>query len=202
MVIGAGGHALVVVEVLQSLGRQVIGCVSDDGTASAKLPVDVVGRSDQVVQIADTHRAAAFIAIGDNRARQRIQAQLASAGIELPAAISPQAIVSATARISAGTLVMPGAVINAQARIGDGVIINTGAVVEHECAVGDFAHLCPNSALAGRVIVGEGAFVGIGAAAIPGVTIGSWAIVGAGAAVIDDVDEGATVGGVPARRLR
>jgi acetyltransferase EpsM len=81
------------------------------------------------------------------------------------------------------------------------VIINSSAVVEHECRIGDFAHVSSASALAGNVTVGEGAFLGVGARVLPGRRVGAWATVGAGAVVVDDVPDGLTVVGVPARPL-
>ncbi|HQV58052.1 MAG TPA: acetyltransferase [Ilumatobacteraceae bacterium] len=201
VVIGAGGHALVSIEVLHALGYQVVGCVSADGRAGAQLPVPMIGCVDDLARLVQDHNAVAFIAIGDNRARQRIHHQLVQAGIDIATAVSPRAIVSPSAQIGDGALIMPGAVINAQAQIGAAVIVNTGAVVDHECRIDDFAHLCPNSALAGRVTVGSGAFIGIGSAVIPMVTIGPWATIGAGSAVIGDVAEGVTVVGTPARPL-
>jgi len=49
--------------------------------------------------------------------------------------------------------------------------------------------------------VGRGAFVGVHCVILPGVTIGARAIVGAGSVVTEDVPEGATVVGVPARMI-
>jgi acetyltransferase-like isoleucine patch superfamily enzyme len=51
------------------------------------------------------------------------------------------------------------------------------------------------------ITVGAGAWIGAGATVLDGVAIGDRAIVGAGAVVRDDVPEGATVVGIPARRL-
>jgi len=49
------------------------------------------------------------------------------------------------------------------------------------------------------VQIGDGAFIGTGAIILPGVHIGRDAVVAAGAVVAEDVEEGTTVGGVPAR---
>jgi acetyltransferase-like isoleucine patch superfamily enzyme len=52
------------------------------------------------------------------------------------------------------------------------------------------------------VIIKTGAFIGAGAIVLPGVTVGEKAIVGAGSVVASDVEDGATVAGVPAKRIR
>lgn len=53
-----------------------------------------------------------------------------------------------------------------------------------------------------RTLVKRRAAVGTGAVILPGLTIGAGAIVGAGAVVTEDVPDGATVVGNPARLLR
>jgi acetyltransferase-like isoleucine patch superfamily enzyme len=49
--------------------------------------------------------------------------------------------------------------------------------------------------------VGPGAFIGVHCVILPGVTVGARAIVGAGSVVTEDVPDGATVVGVPAKPI-
>jgi acetyltransferase-like isoleucine patch superfamily enzyme len=56
--------------------------------------------------------------------------------------------------------------------------------------------------LSGHIHIGSGAHIGTGATIIQGVKIGAGCIVGAGAVVVDDVPEGITVVGVPARPVK
>ncbi|MGA9276239.1 NeuD/PglB/VioB family sugar acetyltransferase, partial [Ilumatobacter sp.] len=201
VVIGAGGHALVCIEVLLRSGHEVAGCVSADGLARAdiaSLGVDMIGTVDELDTLLVDGRWA-FVAVGDNAARHSLIDRVTSLGAELVPAISPDAVVSRSAMVEAGALVMPGAVVNAHARIGLGSIVNTGAIVDHECSIGAFSHVAPRVALAGAVSVGEETLVGIGSTVLPGVAIGARVIVGAGAVVIGDVEDGSTVVGVPAR---
>ena len=64
---------------------------------------------------------------------------------------------------------------------------------------GNGAHLCPGAHLAGDVHVGKRSWIGIGACVIQQVRIGSDVTVGAGAALIQDLPDGITAVGVPAR---
>lgn len=203
LLIGAGGHARVVVEALLEMGdTRVVGAVSRDGEAIAGLPVPAVWAEPDWESAAESSNCTTFsVAIGDNAARRRWTTNITESGWSLTQAISGGAIVSASATVGSGAQLMAGAVVNAMAVLGDGVIVNTNAGVDHDCRIGDFVHIGPGAVLGGTVTVGDGAFVGLGARVLPGITIGEGATVGAGAVVIRDVPAGATVVGVPARTL-
>src|SRR6056297_3088283 len=203
LLIGAGGHARVVVEALLDMGdTQVVGAVSRDGEAIAGLPVPAVWTEADWELAAESSSATTLsVAIGDNAARRRWTVNITESGRSVTQAISAGAIVSGSAAVGPGAQLMAGAVVNAMAVLGDGVIVNTNASVDHDCRIGDFVHIAPGAVLGGTVTVGDGAFVGLGARVLPGITIGEGATVGAGAVVLGDVAAGATVVGVPARPI-
>lgn len=188
---GAGGHAKVVLDILRSLGIRVPALFDADPGIKSRSGLPV-GSPAEV-------RYPLILSIGDNRARCRVAGGL---GGPFAIAVAPSAVVSPSALVGAGSVVMQRAVIQAEARIGRHAIINTAASVDHECRIGDFAHISPHATLCGNVRVGTGAHVGAGAVVIPGVRIGDWAVVGAGAVVIADVPAGVTVAGNPARPIR
>ena len=94
------------------------------------------------------------------------------------------------------------AIINTLSKIGKGTVINTGAIVEHECVIAEYCHIAPGAVLAGKVHIGANSFIGANATVIQGVQIGSNVTIGAGAVVLDDVPNGMTYIGNPARRLK
>jgi sugar O-acyltransferase (sialic acid O-acetyltransferase NeuD family) len=193
-VIGAGGHAKVVIATLQAAGFEITIVLDDD---QAKWGGDLLGVPvSGPVSTARELRRRTVIAVGDNRIRRRLAAELA--GLEWVSAIHPAAVIHPSARIGAGTVVFAGAVIQPDAQLGDHVIVNTAATIDHDCQVGPFAHLAPGVHLAGAVSIGEGALLGIAASAIPGVRVGEWSVVGAGSVVLNDVESGVTVVGAPA----
>jgi sugar O-acyltransferase (sialic acid O-acetyltransferase NeuD family) len=205
LIVGAGGHGKVVLDILREAGKHTpVGFIDADtalaGTTVGGLPV--FGPANQLPKLRAKKIGGAIIAIGENRARQTYAVILREQNFELINAIHPAASVSRSAIIGRNVVIAAHAVVCAEAAIGDSTIINTAAVVDHECEIGLGAHICPTAALAGRVRVGEGAFIGLGAKIISCVTIGQHAIVGAGAVVISDVSDDSTVVGVPARIVK
>jgi UDP-perosamine 4-acetyltransferase len=205
IIIGAGGHGRVVLDILRAAGQhKPIGFIDADpqlaGTSIGGL--SVLGQANLLPKLKAQKVKGAIVAVGDNRARRSYAKKLAEQGFELINAIHPSSVVSQTAKIGKNVVVAAGAVVGTDAIIADHTIINTSAIIDHECEIGQAAHICPGAALAGRVRIGEEASIGLGCRIIQCLTIGSQAVVGAGAVVIEDVPEGATVVGVPARIIR
>jgi UDP-perosamine 4-acetyltransferase len=206
LIIGAGGHGKVVLDILRAGGRyEPVGYLDADpalaGTTVGGLPV--LGAANLLPKLRQQQKVrSAIVAIGDNRTRARYAQLLREQGFELINAVHPSAVVSPTARLGANVVVAAGAVICTEAVVGDSTIINTAAIVDHEVQVGDATHVSPGVCLAGRVRVGASAFLGIGAQVLPCLSVGEGATVGAGAVVIRDVPPFATAVGVPARVVK
>ncbi|MDG2521280.1 acetyltransferase [Caulobacter segnis] len=199
IVLGAGGHAKVVIELLRASGHEVFGVLDADPTPRTVVDAPVIGDDSRLESLKAEGVTHAFIAIGDNGLRLRLGRKAQRAGLELVNAVSPFARVSPSARLGVGIAIMAGAVINAESDIRDLAIINTGAVIDHDGLICEAAHVAPGCALAGDVTVGQRAFLGVGSSVIPGRHIGEDAVVGAGACVVHDIPASALAMGVPAR---
>jgi len=202
VVIGAGGHAKVIIDCLRQEGWQVIGCTDADPTPRQCAGVPVLGDDDQLASIRANGIEHAFCALGSNRLRERVGDKLTSLGFEQPAVRGRGALISDSVRIGAGVALLPGSVFNVDSVIGDFVIINTNANVDHDGAIGRAAHIGPGASLAGEVRVGARSFVATGCAVIPQRCIGSDTIVGAGSVVVQDLPDGVVAFGNPARVQR
>ena len=202
LIIGAGGHAKVAIELLLDANCNLTGILDADPSPRTVLGVPVLGNDELLPTLRSQGRTHAFVAVGDNALRLRLAQRVEAAGFVLVNAISRQAIISPSAKIGRGVAIMPGAIINAGAVVEDLVIVNTGAIVDHDCTLEEACHIGPGAALAGGVRIGHQAFVGIGARAIPGITVGPRSQIGAGAAVCADIPSDVLALGVPARVLR
>ena len=196
-VIGAGGHAKVVISTARAAGWHV-GMAFDDDPAKIGgevLGVPVVGPVSEVLN-ADV--GVAVLACGGNRVRARLAGEFDFDWVSI---VHPAATVHDSVEIAAGAVIFAGAVVQPDAIVGKHAIVNTGATIDHDGVIGPFAHIAPGANLAGEVDIREGAFVGIGAAVIVGCSIGAWAVLGAGAVATTDVAAGVTAVGVPARAV-
>jgi UDP-perosamine 4-acetyltransferase len=202
IVVGAGGHAKVVIDCLRFAGWNVVGCTDADGSPRKCAGVSVIGTDEKLDDVRAEGVEHAFCALGANGLRDRVGASLVAKGFQLPAVCGAGAVVSAWARIGTGVVIMPGALVNVESSIGELAIINTNSNVDHDCVIGRAAHIGPGAALAGEVQVGDRTFVGTGCAIVPQVRIGADSVVGAGSVVVRDVPAGVVAFGNPARVRR
>lgn len=200
-IIGASGHGKVVAEIAETLGYEV--SFFDDAYPE-KMTVEhwpVRGILLDFLAANDLY-CGAVVGIGNAKVRETMISQLHESDVFTPIIQHPSAIVSSYASIGEGSVIMPGAVINAFASIGIGCIVNSNAVIEHDCKLECFVHVCPNAAVAGGTTIGKRTWVGIGANVRQMITIGADVLIGAGSAVVNDISQGTTVVGVPAKAIK
>jgi len=202
VVVGAGGHAKVVVECLRLAGWNVVGCTDSDPSPRFCAGVPVIGNDDKLSKLFAEGVKHALCAIGDNHIREKMGDELLALGFEVPAVCGPGAIISPSVRIGSGAMILPAAVVNAETALGDFAIVNTNSSIDHDCTVGRAAHIGPGSVLAGSVHVENRAFIATGCVVIPGRKVGPDTVVGAGSVVVDDLGGGVIAYGSPARVRR
>lgn len=206
IVIGAGGHAKVLIDTLQRLGRTIVGLTDRDSRLQGTrvLGVEIIG-DDSAIE--DFHRDDVELvngvgSIGIPRDRRRIYEELAGQGYHFPAVVHPCAILGADVDLGSGAQIMAGAVVQPGAQIGENAIVNTKASVDHDCRISAHVHVAPGATLSGNVIVGAESMLGVGCAVRQGTAIGKRVVVGAGAVVVSDLADDLIVFGNPARERR
>jgi sugar O-acyltransferase (sialic acid O-acetyltransferase NeuD family) len=206
LIVGAGGHAKVLVDALLACGIPIVGLIDADPakTGSRVLGVEVIGGDTAVGRFApaDIVLVNGVGTVASTAARRGVFERFKAQGYRFATVIHPSAVVAPSARLADGVQVMAGCVIQAESAIGQNAIVNTRASVDHDCVVGAHVHIAPGVTLSGGVRVGDNTHIGSGSTVLQGIAIGADCVVGAGSVVLANVPAGSRVGGVPAAPLR
>ncbi|MHA1285163.1 MAG: acetyltransferase [Promethearchaeota archaeon] len=197
-VIGAGGHAKVVISTILAANKKVAGILDDNqekwSNTILGFPIPISG---PIEKLKNDKSARAIIAVGDNVIRKKIASRLPN--VKWETVIHPFSWIDPSVTIGEGSVVFAGSVIQPGTKIGRHVIINTSASADHDNVIDDFVQLCPGVHLSGLVHIKEGVFMGTNSTVIQGKTVGEWTIVGSGAVIIEDQPPYSIVVGVPAK---
>ncbi len=199
LILGAGGHARVVHDVIVRLGHRVVAVAGQARGATWDVPV--VDDDDEALVLAARTGAAVAVAVGGDRLRLDLLRRVLADGLAAPPVVATTATVAPSASLGPGTVVLEHAHVGPAAVVGDAVVVNTAAVVEHDTRLGNGCHIAPGAVVLGGGSVGETSLLGSGARVLPGIHVGGRVTVGAGAVVADDVADDTVVVGVPARPL-
>jgi serine O-acetyltransferase len=103
-------------------------------------------------------------------------------------------VIGLKAEFGAGFVIMHpyGVVINSEVKGGENIVIESGVVIGAAC----------NGVPVEAPVLGNNIFIGSGAKILGGIKIGDNAKIGANAVVLEDVPDGATVVGIPARVVK
>ena len=207
LVLGAGGHAKVVVDALYCANPELEHLfITDDNTSLENtefMGLRLITPISNSMSLMDLlHGNTSFhIAIGDNNTRLDLFNKYLQSidQSNLLSIVHPNSIISKFATIKPGSFIAANAIVAPYASVGFNTIINHGAIIDHDVSVGDFSHIAPNATLGGKVRIGNNCLVGASATILPGRIIGNNTIIGAGAVVTKDVMDFSVVKGVPAR---
>ena len=203
IIIGAGGHAKVLLNALKLSSVQVLG-LTDSDTAkhgSTILGTPVLG-DDIIIDTYDHNDVRLIIGLGSTQPgsiRREVYELFQAKGYEFSMCLHPSATVAPDVTLPPGSQVMAGAIIQPGCKIGVDSIINTRASIDHDCRIGDHVHIAPGAILGGTVIIEHGSHIGTHATVIENITIGPDAMIAAGACVIANLNSQERVAGIPAK---
>lgn len=205
IILGAGGHAKVLIEALLASSAVIAGIADPDPAlvGTTILTVPVLG-GDYVVDEfppSEIQLVNGLGSVGIPARRQKLFVTFCNKGYSFARVVHPSAVIASDVELGEGSQIMAGAVIQPGCRIGINSIINTRASVDHDCIIGDHVHVAPGVTLSGGVSIGACSHIGTGATVIQGISIGTESIIGAGSVVLKEVRPFVTVVGVPARMV-
>ncbi len=192
VMIGGGGHASVLADILLCQGREILAVISPEnisqrpvfrGMTHLKNDKDVLAFSKDKVLLVN-----GIGMMPKSGFKRKINEYFLSLGYRFETVIADSAYVSPFSKIETGTQILPMAIIQTGAIVGSHSIINTGALVEHDCNIGSYNHIAPKATLCGQVETKDNVYVGAGSTVTQGLSIGNGAIVGAGASLTKSLE--------------
>jgi len=197
VLIGGGGHASVVCDILKHQRREICAIVSVDDVSSRSIfkGLDVLRTDDEILKF-DPHKVSLINCIGSlpgTSLKKKVNEKYLAKGYFFETLVSDYAYVSPFATLHSGVQVFTGAIVQSGACIGNHTVINSGAIIEHDTLVGDYSFIAPGAVICGQCKIENNVFIGANATIIQSIHIQSGTIITAGALVTKDTLQGQKV---------
>lgn len=203
ILIGDGGHAGVLAEILLSQNREILGYTSPEQKGDF-YGLEYLGDDRVITADYSPYEVDLVLGLGTvtvSAHRKRIFNAFKASGYRFSHVIHSSAIISSTAKLGEGVQIMAGVILQAMVEIEDNAIINTGTIIDHDCRIGKHVHIATGTSISGGVQIGESCHIGTGTSIIQGIGIGDETLVGAGSVVVKDIGSRKKVYGVPAKEV-
>ena len=207
VLIGSGGHAKVVIDIVEKEeALNIVGLIDNREAVGTELNgIPVIGNDQDIKSLSQQMKfSRGIICVYDNYLRQNIRNRLVALmpNFEFVAAIHPDASISSSVQIGAGTVIMGGVTVNANCRIGEHCILNTNSSIDHDSSLSDFSSIGPGVNVGGLVSIGSLSYVGIGSAVSHNIVIGSNTVIGGLSFVNKNVEDNELGYFSPYRKVR
>jgi acetyltransferase EpsM len=193
-IIGAGGHAKQVIDILLDNSYQICGIFDSYRSGYFYRNLPILGTIDDVLSIVPKN-SNLFITFGDNKYRMDLYLKFKE--YNFPNCISKQSYISQSTKIGYGNYIGCFTKIGEDCVVGNFNILNEGSIVAHDNFINDFNHLSINTSTGGNVIIGNLNLIGIGANILPKMTILDNNTIGAGCLVNKNIHFESKCIGVP-----
>lgn len=206
VIVGAGGHAVEVLEVLLSAKYSNKIAVYDDVNDFIHSSFE----SNGCVWLNTKHQLKEWlindpsfvVATGNPTLRNKLFEQMLQLNGIGKSVIAKTAHISAVeVEIGPSCNFMHNVLVSSRVKIGKAVLINAGCSIHHDVIIGDYCEIGPGVRVLGNVTLEEQVFIGSNAVILPGVSICAQAKIGAGAVVTTSIVQAGTYVGMPAKRV-
>lgn len=207
IIIGASGHAKVIIDIIEQINKfNIVGLIDSFKPIDFKIfKYKVIGREEDIPKLALKYNFnKGIIAIGDNWTRKKMYHKIKNIYPEFDyiSAIHPKAIIGKHVTIGKGTVIMAGVIVNSDSKIGRFCILNTKASLGHDGNLKKFASLAPNSTVGGNVKIGTCTAICIGTNILQNIIIGKYTIIGAASLVNRNIPDYKMAYGSPAKAIK
>ena len=207
LIMGSGGHATVVIDILEEMGiYNIVGIVANGMKVGSLFQGYPIIGDEDILQIyfnkGITNMAMGIGGFKNNNLRKEFFFKFKEIGFKLVNAIHPSAIISKKVVLGEGVVVFQGVLINTSVNIGDNVIVATGASIDHETSVGSHTLVSAGVTVGANDSIGEGVLLALGSKVVSALKIENNILVGAGAVVVKDCLEQGMYLGVPAKLIK
>ena len=192
IVVGGGGHARSVIDVIESTQQfNIVGIIDKPEYKGNRVLNYEIKYSDEDLPNLVSKGYSFIIAVGQIKSpdvRIELYNKLKKLNASMPVIVSSHAYVSQNSKIGEGTVVMHGAIVNVNATIGVNCIINSKALIEHDAVVEDHCHISTGAILNGGTIVKSESFIGSNSVLRENLKIKTRSVIPAGTAVLRRTD--------------
>lgn len=202
LILGAGGHAKEVLDILTEQSKfGLIRFFDDTQGAPEKIneKFDVIFDENGVVEFFKAENSFS-LGVGDPALRYLLAERIIKLGGQYIPIIANSSTISKYSTINGD--IMHQVFVGSNSEVGRGTLINTGSQVHHDVIVGEFVELSPKVVLLGKSQVGGFCRIGASATILPGISIGDNVVIGAGAVVTKNIPSNSLAVGVPAKVIK
>lgn len=191
IIIGGGGHASIIVDILRQQKRDILAIISPDDVTKRKVYAGIdIFESDNDITRFKPESVRLINGIGalpGSEIRHKVNLFFEKMGYAFETIIADNAYVSPFAFLDEGVQIFPGAIIQPGSHISAHTVINTRATIEHDVFLGAYNVISPGAIICGQCKTEEHVFIGAGATVIQNIEIGSRAAIMANALVTKNV---------------
>jgi len=204
VIMGSGGHAKEVLEVLLQIGYNFPIALYNDITPHEQIPTlfqsyPILRKKEDLKKWFKGESSSFVLGIGGITNRIKMwDIAIENGGHPIELISGNCSMGKLDVHNGLGLNVMQFVFVSNSVAIGTSVLLNTRCNIHHDVTIGDFCEIGPGALILGRCKIGTHTFIGAGAIVLPNITIGNYCTVGAGAVVTKNIEDHKTVKGNPA----
>ena len=199
VMIGGGGHAAALAEILIQQEKKIIAVVAPELTAGNILfqGMEHFLNDDDILKFSpeDILLVNGIGSMPYKSLREDVYNRFKKLGYVFATVVADSALVSDYSTLECGVQIMNNCVVNLGCKVDENTIINTSTSIDHDCTIGAHCHLAPGTTLSGQVVIERNVHVATGVNVINNIIIGHNTIVGVGANVTKSIPSNSIVYG-------